>query len=245
MTSTVDSRLQWALGVITYEFLYGIPPFHDDTPEKVFDNIISRRVEWHEDLIEFSEEARDFMERLIVTDPYRRLGSNGAQEVKEHPFFAGIEWDKVMQSKAQFIPQVTDPESTDYFDPRGATSLLFNDEEMGQRSEASKCTTDSQTSEDILHVSTTQSLPVLPPPGIQSSASDDFGAFSFKNLPVLKQANDDVIRRLRSDSQAQSLAEPAMLHTRRKSLSQRIKKPTNVVTDTHVCASFNCVRDIL
>ena len=91
--------------MITYEFLYGIPPFHDDSPEKVFDNIISRRIEWHEDIIEISPVARDFMEKLMVTDPSQRLGANGADEVKAHPFFAGIEWDKVMESKAQFIPQ--------------------------------------------------------------------------------------------------------------------------------------------
>lgn len=30
----------WSLGVITYEFLVGIPPFNDDTPEKIFENIL-------------------------------------------------------------------------------------------------------------------------------------------------------------------------------------------------------------
>lgn len=32
----------WALGVCLYEFMTGIPPFNDETPQKVFDNILSR-----------------------------------------------------------------------------------------------------------------------------------------------------------------------------------------------------------
>ncbi|KIJ37366.1 hypothetical protein M422DRAFT_231711, partial [Sphaerobolus stellatus SS14] len=108
----------WALGVITYEFLYGIPPFHAESPEKVFANIISTHIEWHDDWVDYSPEARDFMVKLLTADPTKRLGANGADEVKAHPFFAGVDWDSVTTQEAQFIPQVTDPESTDYFDPR-------------------------------------------------------------------------------------------------------------------------------
>ncbi|KAJ3511944.1 hypothetical protein NLJ89_g3813 [Agrocybe chaxingu] len=125
--TTVD---WWALGVITYEFLYGIPPFHAETPEKVFENILSGHIEWHEEWIDFSPEARDFMQALMTLDPNERLGANGAEEVKAHPFFAGIDWDKVTTTEAAFIPQVTDPESTDYFDPRGAIPQLFQDEDQ-------------------------------------------------------------------------------------------------------------------
>lgn len=32
----------WALGVCLYEFLIGVPPFSDTTPELVFDNILNR-----------------------------------------------------------------------------------------------------------------------------------------------------------------------------------------------------------
>lgn len=38
----------WSLGVITYEFLVGIPPFNDETPEKIFENILTRKIEWPE-----------------------------------------------------------------------------------------------------------------------------------------------------------------------------------------------------
>ena len=38
----------WSLGAILYQFLVGIPPFNDETPEKVFDNIVNLTMEWPE-----------------------------------------------------------------------------------------------------------------------------------------------------------------------------------------------------
>ncbi|KXN83737.1 Serine/threonine-protein kinase cek1 [Leucoagaricus sp. SymC.cos] len=218
----------WALGVITYEFLYGIPPFHAESPEKVFENILSGHIEWHEDWIEFSEEARDFIKSLLSLDPGERLGSNGAEEVKAHPFLVGIDWAKVTTTEAAFIPQVTDPESTDYFDPRGAIPQLFQDDDA--------IAIATQSSQGSPVISSAMPPPSLPVPiahkePASSSGSDDFGSFSFKNLPVLKQANDDVIRKLKTDQMApltHALSEPT--HNRRKSLSARIKKPPSVVT---------------
>jgi serine/threonine-protein kinase RIM15 len=213
--------------------LYGIPPFHAETPEKVFENILSGVIEWHEDWIEFSQESRDFMNKLMTLDPNQRLGSNGAEEVKAHPFFAGIDWEKVTTTEAAFIPQVTDPESTDYFDPRGAIPQLFQDDDPV--SLQTKSNMDSPTG-----TGTSMPPPSIPVPvpgsiqeGPQSGGSDDFGSFSFKNLPVLKQANDDVIRKLRTDQLApitHALTEPVNFHQRKRSVS-RIKKPPSVVTN--------------
>ncbi|KAF8528807.1 RIM15, signal transduction response regulator [Hysterangium stoloniferum] len=224
----------WALGVITYEFLYGIPPFHAESPEKVFANILSGHIEWHEDWVEYSEDARNFMVKLMATDPSKRLGAKGADEVKAHPFFAGVEWDKVTTQEAQFIPQVTDPESTDYFDSRGALPHLFQeDEELSVRPVLSE----SPGSEYL-------ATPPIPVPNKDTAASpaDDFGAFSYKNLPILKQANDDVIRKLKTESKPEPKSLPIPLPSpsvlgldapsinRRRSVSQRIKKSPTVVT---------------
>lgn len=38
----------WALGVIMFEFLVGIPPFNDETPEKIYNNILKGYIEWPE-----------------------------------------------------------------------------------------------------------------------------------------------------------------------------------------------------
>ena len=63
----------------------------------MFENILSGHIEWHEEYVEFSEEAHDFMARLMILDPSARLGAQGADEVKAHPFFEGIIWDSAHQ----------------------------------------------------------------------------------------------------------------------------------------------------
>ena len=205
-----------------------MPPFHEETPEKVFENILSGQIDWMEEYVDYTLEAKDFMQRLLTLDPSRRLGANGAEEAKSHPWFAGIEWDKVTTTEAAFIPQVTDPESTDYFDPRGAILQLFDEEHI-----LSSGPDHGQTGGlDVAH---SDAVPM--PKGREAATppDDDFGTFSFKNLPVLKQANDDMIRKLRTDQMApltHTLSDPAASHVRRQSISHRNKYPPSSVVTT-------------
>lgn len=52
--------------------------------------------------------ARDLLTRLLDRDPQRRLGANGAAEIKSHHFFANIDWRKLLQRKYEpsFRPNV-------------------------------------------------------------------------------------------------------------------------------------------
>ncbi|WWC60586.1 uncharacterized protein I303_103160 [Kwoniella dejecticola CBS 10117] len=219
----------WALGVVLYEFLYGIPPFHAETPEKVFDNVVSRRIDWHEDEIEISPEAKDLMNKLMCTNVQKRLGARGADEVKNHPFFAGIDWNTIATAEASFVPEVTDPESTDYFDSRGAAHGFHDDDSVPQVLKQAPGGTGTG------HSAHKAGLAHLSPKAAEDMSAivddiaeqDDFGTFTYKNLPSLKQANDDVIRKMRSDSMApigQTLEGPAQLLARRpRSLSIKLR----------------------
>lgn len=62
-----------------------------------------------------SDEAADLILKLI-TDPEKRLGRNGAEEIKEHPFFDGFDWEGVRKKKAPFIPDLSAPTSSEHFD---------------------------------------------------------------------------------------------------------------------------------
>ncbi|KAE9614519.1 hypothetical protein Lal_00012211 [Lupinus albus] len=88
-TSAID---WWTLGILLYEMLYGRTPFRGKNRQKTFSNIL------HKDLtfpssIPASLQARQLINALLQRDPGSRLGSTtGSNEIKQHPFFRGINW---------------------------------------------------------------------------------------------------------------------------------------------------------
>ncbi|KAL7750544.1 rim15, signal transduction response regulator [Sorochytrium milnesiophthora] len=126
----------WAFGVIVYEMLYGFPPFHDQTLDGVFARILSRDLVWHDDDVEVSAEAKDLIDRLLCSDPPKRLGAHGADEIKTHPFFAEVQWSEVLNQEGSFIPQPTCDEDTEYFDTRGAKLPLETAEGLDKSRES-------------------------------------------------------------------------------------------------------------
>ncbi len=55
-----------------------------------------------------SPDAYDFIDKLLCMDPAKRLGSNGIDEIKKHPFFKDINWDKVLDMEPPFKPDGKD-----------------------------------------------------------------------------------------------------------------------------------------
>jgi serum/glucocorticoid-regulated kinase 2 len=82
--------------------LTGLPPFYDESTNEIL----------QEPLTFPSSEivppaARD-LTRILDRDPQRRLGANGAAEIKSHHLFANIDWRKLLQREYEpsFRPNV-------------------------------------------------------------------------------------------------------------------------------------------
>lgn len=109
----------WSMGIILYEFLIGCVPFFGDTPEELFAHSIQGDFEWPvSDDWTIQEEAKDIITALLQHSPRDRLGTGGAHEVKEHPYFHGVDWNSLLRQKAEFVPQLENDEDTSYFDSR-------------------------------------------------------------------------------------------------------------------------------
>jgi serum/glucocorticoid-regulated kinase 2 len=101
-TKTVD---WWTLGVLLYEMLTGLPPFYDENTNEMYKKILQDPLQFQPDI---DPHARSLLIRLLDRDPAKRLGANGAAEIKSHRFFESIDWRKLLQKKIQptFRPNV-------------------------------------------------------------------------------------------------------------------------------------------
>jgi len=82
----------WTFGVFLYELLYGRTPFKGCNNEETLANVVLQGLRFP-DTPFVSFQARDLIRGLLVKEPENRLGTEkGAAEIKQHPFFEGLNW---------------------------------------------------------------------------------------------------------------------------------------------------------
>lgn len=82
----------WTFGIFLYELLFGRTPFKGPGNEETLANVISQSLKFP-DSPSVSFHAKDLIRGLLVKEPENRIGSlRGAAEIKQHPFFDGLNW---------------------------------------------------------------------------------------------------------------------------------------------------------
>ena len=106
----------WSVGVIFFEMLIGYAPFCSKETNEVCYKVLN----WKKFLKipnnkKISENAKDLIMKMI-NNPNKRLGKNGADEIKKHKFFEGFDWNNILKMKAPFVPNLKNEYDTSYFE---------------------------------------------------------------------------------------------------------------------------------
>ncbi|XP_069469022.1 ribosomal protein S6 kinase alpha-6 [Ambystoma mexicanum] len=108
----------WSFGVLMFEMLTGTLPFQGKDRNETMNMILKSKLGMPQFL---SPEAQSLLRMLFKRNPSNRLGAglDGVEEIKRHPFFSTIDWNKLFRTEIQppFKPASGKPEDTFCFDP--------------------------------------------------------------------------------------------------------------------------------
>ena len=106
----------WSVGVIFFEMLVGYAPFCSEETKDVCYKVINWKkfLKIPDDIV-LSREAEDLIAKMI-NNSNERLGKNGVEEIKAHPFFKNVNWNNIRNTKAPFIPELKNDYDTKYFE---------------------------------------------------------------------------------------------------------------------------------
>lgn len=108
----------WTLGILSYEMMAGQPPFVDEDPMGIYQQILAGKVQFPRN---FDKNAKSLVKKLLVADLTKRYGcmKAGAEDIKKHKWFIGFDWEALLakQLTAPITPTISGKTDTSNFDP--------------------------------------------------------------------------------------------------------------------------------
>ncbi|GMI98261.1 PROTEIN KINASE ASSOCIATED WITH BRX, AGC VIIIa Kinase 1-3 [Hibiscus trionum] len=100
----------WTFGIFLHELLYGKTPFKGSGNRATLFNVVGQQLRFPE-LPATSYASHDLIRGLLVKEPQNRLGvKRGATEIKQHPFFEGVNWALIRCSTPPEVPRPMESE---------------------------------------------------------------------------------------------------------------------------------------
>lgn len=102
----------WALGILLYEMLVGIPPFFHKNKHRMYFLIKESPVNFPDPVrhgIEVSSNAKDLIRKLLDKSKKKRLGGNGdVSEILAHPFFSDLDLESLLRKEMEppYVPKI-------------------------------------------------------------------------------------------------------------------------------------------
>ncbi|KHN77830.1 Rho-associated protein kinase [Toxocara canis] len=125
----------WAVGIFVYEMLVGETPFYADSLMGTYTRIRNHETELKKrenklqisffslfffsfpDDVEMSDHAKDLI-RKFLSDAKERLGKDGIESIKSHPFFINDDWtfDNIQKAVPPVVPELKGDDDASHFD---------------------------------------------------------------------------------------------------------------------------------
>jgi serine/threonine protein kinase len=132
---TVD---YWSLGCMLFEALAGYPPFAGATVDETWQNLkqwkkVLRKPVYEDPHYYLSKRTWDLIVRLVASKSSR---FRGIQEIHSHQYFAEVDWDRLREQKAPFVPELDSETDAGYFDDFGSEADMAKYKEVHEKQAA-------------------------------------------------------------------------------------------------------------